>query len=404
MTLEYSRARVEAVLREIGRLKESDFPHSDSRFALERIEQHFLAIRGDLAALSTSSNAVTLQTACSESLKQIFDYHQLLGFILRSTNVRNSFEIYRPILRLSQQLLGPDTRLVLSSEWEYSPHVYRAFAAIPEIVLLGLPASESGNPLLTPLAGHELGHTAWQSRNLLSRFSKDIEAAILETANADQAGYAAVFGSPLVKLFAGRNLSQAYAWAARQAEESFCDFMGIRIFGESYFHAYAYLLSPGLTTQRPLLYPSNSTRAANAVRAAKRFSAVVPPGFESAFSDAPPSNDDKVKFLLKLADASLEAVVEKLIDEVDSLATAASIPIVSQERVADAFEAFTLMVPATGASSLANILNAGWKASLDSSLWTGLPNVYASKRAVLNEIVLKSVEVLEIEQIMGTTP
>ena len=38
---------------------------------------------------------------------------------------------------------------------------------------------------------------------------------------------------------------QAVAWCLRQAEESFCDFIGVRLFHLSYLDAFAYLLSPG---------------------------------------------------------------------------------------------------------------------------------------------------------------
>lgn len=236
MSLESSRLRVEALLREIGRLKDSDFPHKDSRYVLEQIETFFFSIKSDLDGLSaTASDPALIQQICSESLKQIFDYHRLLGFVLRSTNVRNSFEVYGPVLRLSRQVLGHDTHLVISSEWEYSPHVYRTFAELPGTVLLGLPAAESGNPLLAPLAGHELGHTAWQRKNLLSKFSKEIDAAIRTGANKDPAKFEQLFGHKLADLFATHILSQALGWAAKQSEETFCDFMGIRVLANRTF-------------------------------------------------------------------------------------------------------------------------------------------------------------------------
>lgn len=408
MSLEYSRARVEAMLKEIARLKDSDFPHSDSRFVLDQIEGFFVSIKNDLDGLTANSDPKTVEAACSESLKQLFDYHRLLGVVLRSTNVRNSFEIYGPILRLSRQVLGPDTHLVLSSEWEYSPHVYRSFSELPGTVLLGLPAAESGNPLLTPLAGHELGHTVWQRKNLIAKFSKQLDQTIRSTASADSEKYEQLFGHKLSDLFAAQSglfaaqvLSQAHAWATKQAEESFCDFIGIRIFGESYFHAFAYLLSPGLTNQRSFNYPSTRTRTDNAEKAAIRFGATVPHGFSSSFLDSPPATDDRAKFLSTLVDAALSDAVPNLLTEVDVIGQAAMIPSTSVDRVRDAFECFKLIVPATGAESLANILNAGWKAYLDADLWKEIPHVQRRKREVLSELILKSVEVFEIEQILG---
>lgn len=403
VALDYSKARIDAVLLEIRRLKDSDFPHKDSRFALGKIEEHFESIRRDLQCISTANDPDLVRTLCSESLKQIFDYHKLLGFLLRSTNVRNSFEIYGPILRLCQQILGSKTRLVLSSEWEYSPHVYPVFAALPGVVLLGLPAAESGNPLLTPLAGHELGHTAWQQNGVLSRVTKNLEQALNARAQDRASDYKSIFGGDVNDLFANQNLSQAHSWAARQAEETFCDFMGIRLFGESYFHAFSYLLVPGLTTLRSPLYPSTKLRISNAVAAGKRFRADVPGDFQGSFVEAKVPSDERFKFLLDLAEVALNAVVTKLLDEVDKVGNQLNIPRPSSDRSQEALQAFRLMVPAKNAESLVNILNAGWKAYHDDDMWKELPNVYAERTVILHELVLKSIEVLEIEQLLGAT-
>lgn len=399
----YSRSRVDAVIREIKRLKDSDFPHKDSKYALEQIERHFEGIKHDLAGFTESSDARTVETYCSETLKQIFTYHRLLGFVLRSTNVRNSFEIFGPVLRLSKQVLGHDTHLVLSSEWEYSPHVYPVFDALPGVVLLGLPAAESGNPLLTPLAGHELGHTAWNKMKLERKFYKAIDAKIRSKASEHPTAFKSIFGFDVSDLFAERVRAEAYVWAARQAQETFCDFLGIRIFAESFFHAFAYLLAPGLTTQRSPLYPTNQARVSNNVAAAARFGVTVPSGFANGFLKSPDATDERSKFQLALADAALEDIAPTLLDEVDAIASAASIPLPSEERIKDALDSFRLMVPAARSEALVNILNAGWEAYHDGDLWKNLPNVFEHRIDVLNELVLKSVEILEIEQILGGT-
>ena len=104
-----------------------------------------------------------VNNVCSISLKKLQTYLPLLGFILRSTNVRNAFEAYPPLLRLARRLLGADTQLILSSEWDFIPVIYHSIRALPKYVLIGFPAPESSNPLLIPLAGHELGHSVWKS-------------------------------------------------------------------------------------------------------------------------------------------------------------------------------------------------------------------------------------------------
>ncbi|MDP8207974.1 MAG: hypothetical protein P9L92_15000 [Candidatus Electryonea clarkiae] len=153
-TLDHSRKRLAAVINEIERLKQSEFPYPHPSQALERLDQLFNHQRSVLDKISSSSTNSVIHSGCSASLKQLFDYVPILGFILRSTNIRNAFEIYTPLLRLARSILKIDTKLILSSEWEFSPYMYSFIPYLPGFVLIGLPATESSNPLLIPLAGH----------------------------------------------------------------------------------------------------------------------------------------------------------------------------------------------------------------------------------------------------------
>src|SRR4051812_25114337 len=67
------------------------------------------------------------------------------------------------------------------------------FSELPNFVLIGLPASESDNPLIIPLAGHELGHSVWKIYDLSRRFTPAIEASILQEINASWSGFEKVF-------------------------------------------------------------------------------------------------------------------------------------------------------------------------------------------------------------------
>ncbi|MBI3410359.1 MAG: hypothetical protein HY040_18625 [Planctomycetes bacterium] len=302
LPLEFARRRLRAVLHEINGLKDADFPYDHSREALvqlERVIQDRLTL---LMSLTEGNKADVIQTVCSESLLQIFRYLPLLGFILRSTNLRNSFEIFGPLLSLARKVLGPDTKLIVSSEWNFSPHVYKPIPVLPGFVLLGLPASESGNPLLVPLAGHELGHTTWQSQKLDEKFRPIIEMSIKEQATNRKDEYKQLFGKDLNDLFAAQDLSLAYTWALKQCEESFCDFLGLRIFSESYLFSFAYLATPGVN-HRSAVYPSMKDRVGNLVSASKTYNVEVPTNFADWFSDeiSGPSND-KESFLLNLGD------------------------------------------------------------------------------------------------------
>ena len=352
----------------------------------------------------TEKNAPdVVQTACAEALLQVFRHLPLLGFILRSTDTRNSFEVFGPLLRLARQVLGPDINLVLSSEWNFSPHVLSDIAEVPDFVLLGLPATEANNPLLIPLAGHELGHTAWQKRKLTSAFSPKIQKSILDAISANPSDYTEVFGGLPHDLFASANISPAFQWALRQAEETFCDCMGVRLFFGSYFHAFAYLVAPGVTAQRSVHYPNTRRRISNMIQAATKFGIEYPHAYDGLFIDQAEPPDRRTKYLLSLADAVAQALVGDMIARVEQIATGAHVPSYSIAKIEAAMRSFRLMIPATEIGDLANLLSAGWRAYHDTSLWNGPLGIDRSD--TLNELLLKSVEVLEIEaRVKGNKP
>jgi hypothetical protein len=408
--LEYTRERIRAFLDELGRVKESDFPYEQPKEALSKIGADFQQRLDTLLKLSNNNDPSVVQTACSEATSQIFAYLPLLGFILRSTNVRNSFEIYSPLLRLARQILGPSTKLIISSEWEFSPFVYLPMAELPNFVLIGLPANESGNPLLAPLAGHEMGHTVWRQRSLDTQFEPHLENSIYDQIQLRWGDYSAQYpgadkNNIRNDLFTSQIVATVLSWALRQVEETFCDMMGVRLFGEAYLHAFAYLLAPGLPGQRPEAYPNMKTRVGNMLNAAGEFGIDVPSAYGTWFVDQPepgPANAAK-RLLLSLSDGALTSVVSELIRAVRMIADEAKVPQRSALKVAAICDSFRLLVPAAGAESMANILNAAWNAYHDGKLWEDMPLIFKKRDTVVREIVLKSVEVFEIEQRLVST-
>lgn len=276
---EYSVSRLKAVLGEIGRLKESEFPYEHSREALNRIEEIFISHKRKLEGLPTDKNPAIVQMFCSAALNDLFRHLAFLGFILRSTNVRNAFEVYGPLLRLAQLILGPETKLILSSEWEeYSPFTYRPISELPNFVLIGFPAPESSNPLLIPLAGHELGHTIWNVKSLAAHYAQRVEEAMLSAIRDRFEDYQKFYPGHAGKnedvvpenLFIKRAIALPSEWAIKQCEELFCDFVGLFLFDAAYLHAFAYLFAP-TAGQRSLLYPNTLTRVQRLREAAAKF-------------------------------------------------------------------------------------------------------------------------------------
>jgi len=178
-TIDHARKRVAAVLEEIERLRHCEFPYSQPRDALDLLEAKLKRERSVLDKVSPQASPEVINGACDTSLHQLYVYVPILGFILRSTNVRNAFETYDPLLRIAQGILDPNTKLILSSEWEFSPFVAWFADDLPGFVLIGFPAPESSNPLLVPLAGHELGHSVWTAQEFSKKFETKVENCVL---------------------------------------------------------------------------------------------------------------------------------------------------------------------------------------------------------------------------------
>jgi hypothetical protein len=178
--IDHARYRIVTVIEEIRRLRECEFPYIQPRDALEVLERMFSRQQSVLEKIPEKASTDVKNNACSTSLDLLSVYVPILGFILRSTNVRNAFEMYAPLLRLAQSILRPTSKLIVSSEWEFSPYVYTSITDLPGFVLIGLPATESSNPLLVPLAGHELGHSVWETEGFYKIFEKKIEDRVLD--------------------------------------------------------------------------------------------------------------------------------------------------------------------------------------------------------------------------------
>lgn len=394
--LRYAKDRVASLLKEIRDLKDLDFPYPPARKALDHLEQVFQQRASLLDQLDLKSNPTVVQAACSESLVQAFKHLPLLGFILRSTDTRNAFEVIGPLLRLARKMLGKETDLIVSSEWNFSPHVYSGIEELPNHVLIGLPASESGNPLLIPLAGHELGHAVWKKKRLADDFKQRIQETITEEGRRLSKQYADAFGGLPDDLLFKTNVAPALTWALKQTEETFCDCFGVRLFSEAYLHAFAYLLTPGTRTQRSPNYPNIKRRIQNLKQTATNFHVVVPNDYESWFVDDQAPVEPKASFLLTIADNAAIRLFDELVKRANDLAEAVQIPIRNESEIETVRTAFGLLTPAASVGNLTSLLNAGWQAYHDDNFWQ-TPQ-FLDRGETLVELLLKSIEILEIEQ------
>lgn len=396
-----TKEKLDAVLDRIAALKSGDFPHEHSREALGAIEAIFASHRQTIGLLTPASNKAAVNNLCNVVAKALFEYLPFLGFLHRSKNASNAFELYGPLLRLAQQLISRDAKLILSSEWEFSPYSFVGVPRLPDFVWVGLPASESSNALLTPLAGHEFGHSVWQTEDLETRYAAPIDAAIVASLTRQWTVYQTHFlqvpnpAALVTDIFGTHSWRPAHEWALSQAEEVFCDLVGLRIFGAAFVHAFAYLLAPGESIRQTPKYPTLPSRVNYMKLAAAIYGIAVPADFETQFQGVGPLSASTASFLLGIAEEAVASVAPDIIAHVDAIATSRSISKPADAESDAILQSFKILVPDGNAKNLTAIVEAAWKAAQTPSLWSEYPQIAERRRIVLNELVLKTAQVLE---------
>lgn len=426
---EYVCMRLLAFLQEVRRLKEGEFPYQHSLEALRDLE---IAFQSHLDRIHGSIDSPSeLDELCADAVLSLTRSLPYVGFILRSTNVRNAFEVYGPLLRLTRSLLGDETalhgtrppwRLLLSSEWEDSPRVHTGVPGLPRFVMLGLPAPESSNPLVIPLIGHELGHPLWYRDQCGPRILGDVRDALFVAIRKSWSDY--LLANNLSKdraptpegiqddVLVYDSWGYADEWSMKQAEEMFCDLVGLRLFGTSFLHAFAYFFAPNYTGVRSVSYPDFPIRSQCLTTAVARWypdDKDVFDNYSSLFqSSLSPSLYPSYQFQLMIADEILPGILDKLIDLADGCVSRERVTLPSKAEAERIFARFAeYLVPGENIKSIADVLGAGWMALPRKDMWKDeFPTLKPEERErerlqVLHDLVLKTLEVYEVEQRLG---
>jgi hypothetical protein len=260
LRLSSARRRIDAFIEQIDVLAASSFPHNDGKKALAAIRAHFVEFRLSLE-LPEGVRPDVVEQLCVTLLEDVANHTEILGIILRSTNVRNPFELHFVVKRLITRALGMELNLLISSEWSYVPFTYPMnIDKLPDFIMIGTPAPEAGNPLLIPLAGHEIGHSAWRAFGCTLTYSDTVTDKVLKELESNKkASRQLVQAAPLGALGLARVADQCATQVMHQIEEVFCDLFGLYLFGASFIAAFDYLLGPG-GADRDLSYPSDRQR------------------------------------------------------------------------------------------------------------------------------------------------
>lgn len=409
-SFQHALAKLARASNQLDSLQSDETPNPDTDFALSQIHVVFDNLQ-ELAGLVERSADANLMSAFAADVSKAISIHlPLLGFIRRSSQVRNAFEFYGPIVLLARKLLGKETRFMHSSEWNYSPFTYPTlYKHLEDFVLIGLPASESSNALILPLCGHELGHHVWGKKDIHKNFTQRIASAVVDQIVARRDTFEKLFpvarGADRKKLLSDIELLATWApardWALRQAEEVFCDFVGVRIFGESFLYAYEYLVAPELGSRRTPLYPSSLDRANYLEKTARSHGVPVPADYVKQFRSEAVRGTQRHRLLLSIADEVIGEIVDDLAEAAWNFCDGVEVPKLSESD--SAFKAITMCLPPEN-TRLSQIMNGAWRANLDETLWTKQPKRKKNKSRILNNLVLKAIEVIEANELWARKP
>jgi hypothetical protein len=407
LDIDFVKQKLLSVIEQVKQLQLSEFPYEEPKSALSILIDMYKSDLARLAGIDEKTDIQIKQQACVHANTRIARYYKVLGFILRSTNVRNAFEIYDPLLQLCRTIYGKDAKLIVSSEWDFSPFTYPAVTDdLPNLMFIGLPSTEANNSLIIPLAGHEIGHSIWRKKQdrsaALANLDKLLQDSLVRAYVDNWKEFQKIFGISnassdlLTDLFLRHIWTQSYRLSSRQLEEIFCDIIGLRIFGEGFLYSFLYLIAPNIGDRAPH-YPALASRVGVLLEACKIFSVDPPTDFKAYFFDPPKRISSSEEFVLKMADFSSQAMTADLIESVKVLIEASELPVPSKVERDRIVKQFCALSPASSTKTLGDIVNAGWKVRLEWPLWAKFNFSEKARLDILNDLVFKTMEVMEFE-------
>lgn len=404
MSLYYnSKHKVRNICRTIDALLDGDFPISSGRKALQKLREVFEEQEKKLDRAKKLSDAKTTSQIANIINVKSYQTLPILGFILRSTNVRNAFEILDPLQHIADSVLQGRPQLLLSCEWDYVPFAYpQSLEDLRSFVLIGLPASEAATALLVPLAGHELGHAVWRNRGIGGSAHATLQARceILFQQNMPEFKKHFPEYDPtdiVYKEILPETIAEAVEIAVFQAEELFCDLFAYAVFGESYLYSFAYILAPGSGRSRTTMYPSYKTRMSVLKDVAAK-EGVTLPGIDALdFIDEVARLIPRDRFVARMAEQSVSEVTDGLWQNVSTLISTGKVPRPNSTFTQRHLREFRVGIPAHQPVCLGDIINAGWAYYREIQTLKSQDEI-AAKTDYLNEMVLKTIEVLEFRR------
>jgi hypothetical protein len=253
--------------------------------------------------------------------------------------------------------------------------------------------------LLVPLAGQELGHAVWRNRGIGGSTHATLQARCELLFKDNMSEFQKYFpdynpNDIVYKELLPEAISKTVEYAVFQAEELFCDMFAYAVFGESYVYAFSYILAPGSGRPRTSMYPSYKARI-SVLKDIAASEGVTLPGTDSLdFVDEIVRHDPRDRFINRMAEKSVSEVTNSLWQNVTTLISTAKVPRPNPTFSARHLREFRIGIPAHEPICLGDIINAGWAYYRELHALKSQQKI-DSRTDYLNEMVLKTIEVLE---------
>lgn len=88
-----ARQKIGAIRGQIAHLAAAEHVHDAAKVVLQKLDALYANDSADLAKLDSESDPDIVRACCRDVNIHILKFHKLLGIVLRSTNVRNAFEV-----------------------------------------------------------------------------------------------------------------------------------------------------------------------------------------------------------------------------------------------------------------------------------------------------------------------
>lgn len=393
------------LLTQVHAASSEDLSNKDVKAALSLMKANLADLISDV------KDAVDYSPSLREGIilaasEHIYLYSAVLGTIIRSSTTRNPFELYFPFKQIAKKFF-PDgaVYLILSSEWNYIPFTYPlTLDELPNFILIGMPAPEADNVLAFPLAGHELGHSIWRRKELVSKFSASALDLAKKRFQENPELLKALYPNLTKEQFENDMfssilkdsvISDIIALCVKQTEEVFCDLVGASIFGTSYLHAFRYLLAPTARGERSYKYPDLAERAdlLDKFAADTQMPAV---NISRWFNKQDDISHPFYAQLVRVADGIRREMWELTKSAVRDVVSDAQIKSVRDDRVQLVKGRFLQNMPIEGDVSLGELICGAW-AIYENKFDEGLLGESGRIESAISNLVLKSAEAIEFK-------